>query len=131
MKKPSVLFVILLLFGLSARSNAEEVDRKDLALTTSGDLPTGEKHISVVSNPADRSFILILSADPTPNKLSWIRFGCTTREFPEAYWQALVPYDPKPAITTPRTLSIAIVPKNQALNRITLIVGCRRPPNIA
>ena len=106
-------------------AQAREMSRAQYSLFAGSDLTSSEAHLSIISNPKDPAGLIVISAGKTGGLLSVSRFICATLTEPEAYWTTAVPFTTKAAQAPVGLKSTALIPRDQSVRVIELVLGCR------
>lgn len=121
------LFIVTVLGMLAGTvtAQAREMSRAQYALFVGSDLASNEAHLSILSDPKNPAGLIVISAGKNSGLLSVSRFICKTVAEPEAYWTTAVPLTTKAAQPPVGLRSTALIPRDQSVRVIELVLGCR------
>ena len=94
-------------------------------LFTGVDLTTAERHLTIISYLDSPSILTIAGGGSKERTTAVFSFTCSIPEKPVAFWQVAEPYTMKASLPKPGAITVAVVPTNQSLSEVTVVLGCR------
>lgn len=121
-------FLSLAFVACPAVAQVKHVTSADYLTFSGPDLPSKQRHVTLLTDPATPSTIVIVVFDPMANRVRALSpFTCLLPDTPIAYWQTATPSIIQPAVPPwPYPIATAIIPRDQAMPA-RLILGCRSP----